>query len=383
MRILWLTENYPPRRGGMAQACDRIVSNLRQSGLTVDVVFFCHGAASTRVIEQQNGREIIFATSDSGGHDLNCLFNFLTRPGAHVSYTHLVAFGGNLPILALPVFSAWLKCAAVTMFRGNDFDLGIFSPPKRIALGAAITASNSVCVLSNELAARIAALFPQASLQVIANGIDTTTWRAEKFDLDSAAAWRAGQVSGGRLVVGLFGQFKAKKGGRFLLENVLKAGLQDSFHFMIVGDVETDMQTWLDENSNRLHFTRLPFLDRLELLGRYPACDYIALPSHYDGMPNVLLEAGALGIPVIAARTGGISDVTADLLDAVTFHPGDDAACRQALWNAGHMTGPQLHELGKALQNRIFEHFTAARETAAYLAVFKQTAKGKNNETFY
>lgn len=373
MRVLWLTENYPPRRGGMAQACDRIVNNLRRAGLTVDVVFFCNGAASTRIIQQQNGREIIFATSDNHGHDLNCLFNLLTSPKNRIEFTHIVAFGGNLPILALPIFSAWLRCAAITMFRGNDFDLGIFSPQRRVALTTAIEASATVCVLSSELKSRIATLYPEAQLKLIANGIDTSNWQSEAFDLQTATAWRAANITGERLVIGLFGQFKAKKGGLFLLENVLKANLQGTFHFMIVGDVEVEMQNWLDKNSDQLHFSQLPFSDRFELLSKYPACDLIALPSHYDGMPNVLLEAGALGIPVIAAKTGGIADVLPDSMQPLTFHPGDAAGCQQALWNASISTPDQRRELGEALQKRIKQNFTAEKETCEYLALFKET----------
>ncbi|MDD3147641.1 MAG: glycogen synthase, partial [Candidatus Riflebacteria bacterium] len=59
MHLLWLTENYPPRRGGMAQACDRIVHNLRRAGLSVDVAFFSCAASELRQTERQNGREIV------------------------------------------------------------------------------------------------------------------------------------------------------------------------------------------------------------------------------------------------------------------------------------------------------------------------------------
>jgi hypothetical protein len=33
LRALWLTETYPPSRGGMAQSCDRIVRALRARGV--------------------------------------------------------------------------------------------------------------------------------------------------------------------------------------------------------------------------------------------------------------------------------------------------------------------------------------------------------------
>ena len=44
LRALWLTETYPPSRGGMAQSCDRIVRGLRRRGVLVDVLHFMPSA---------------------------------------------------------------------------------------------------------------------------------------------------------------------------------------------------------------------------------------------------------------------------------------------------------------------------------------------------
>ena len=45
--------------------------------------------------------------------------------------THVVAFGGFVPLLAAPTYAAWLNVPLVTLLRGNDFDLGLFDarPP--------------------------------------------------------------------------------------------------------------------------------------------------------------------------------------------------------------------------------------------------------------
>ena len=376
MRLLWLTENYPPRRGGMAQACDRIVDNLRKSGLVIDLVFFSCTADETRLSERRHGREMVVAVGDSPGHDLNCLYNLLTRPGIRESYDGIVAFGGNLPVLALPVFKAWFKCPAFTLLRGNDFDLGIFVPQRRLALSDAIKASQTVCVLSEELRQRVADFYPGAVIATVPNGIDPDLWHAEAFDQESADAWRAANLDASRVLVGMIGQFKAKKGGLFLLENALRAGFAGDFHFVIIGDVEDPLHEWLEAHQKQLCLSRFPFTDRFELISHYLACDYIALPSHYDGMPNVLLEAGSLGKPVIAARTGGIVEVLPPAMLPLTFHPGDAGECQQALDHARRLNPAQRQSAGLALKTRICNEFNAARETTSYQRIFSSPTKG-------
>ena len=55
-------------------------------------------------------------------------------------------------------------------------------------------------------------------------------------------------------VLGLFGQLKRKKGGLFFLENLLRSGFADKFHLLFVGDIETEMHEWLDENTETSQF---------------------------------------------------------------------------------------------------------------------------------
>jgi len=370
MRILWLTENYPPRRGGMAQACDRIVSNLRRAGTNIDVVSLTAAGLHIKSVQQRNGRLIHAPVGDNPGHALNCLFNYLDDPAGRQHYDCVVAFGGYLPVLALPVLKAWLDTKAVTMLRGNDFDLGIFMPQRRAMLTDALKASDVTCVLSSDLLKKVAKLYPEARLQVINNGIDTEGWCCDSSDHQTAAGWRQQNASDDRMIIGIIGQLKEKKGVTFFLENVLRAGLHDRFRLLLIGDVEAQVQQWLDARAEQLAIIQMPFLDRFELLRWYPACDYVALPSHYDGMPNVLLEAGALGIPVIAARTGGINEVLIESQLALTFWPGNSENCREALWHAAGLKPEERTRTGEALKKHISENFNSACETSRYLELF-------------
>ncbi|EMI52234.1 glycosyltransferase [Rhodopirellula sallentina] len=62
--------------------------------------------------------------------------------------------------------------------------------------------------------------------------------------------------------------------------------------------------------------------------------DGLVLPSHFEGMPNVVLEAFALGVPVVATRSGGTVDLQADPSCPTCFwaEPGDPASIAKALW---------------------------------------------------
>ena len=260
--------------------------------------------------------------------------------------THLVAFGGSRPIMAAPVFAAWLGVPLITLIRGNDFDAAVFSTRRRPVLDQAFARSQLVCAVSRDKVDKIAALHPGVPVRWIPNGIDRSNWELAPSDRARAQTWRAETVGEGRRVLGLFGQLKAKKGGVFLLDALLRSGVADAFHLLLAGWMEPELEAWLSEHE--LPFTALPFLDRFELLPWYAACDWIAIPSFYDGLPNVLVEAAALGVPMLAARAGGMVDVLEDGRTAFLFDPGDEARCAWAIQRAARLEEAARVEMGAA-----------------------------------
>jgi glycosyltransferase involved in cell wall biosynthesis len=55
----------------------------------------------------------------------------------------------------------------------------------------------------------------------------------------------------------------------------------------------------------------------------YAIADVFLLPSHSEGCPNVLLEAMAAGVPVVATAVGGIPEVVTDGRDAILVKKND------------------------------------------------------------
>ncbi len=78
--------------------------------------------------------------------------------------------------------------------------------------------------------------------------------------------------------------------------------------------------------------TLVQILEEVDDIERYyRAADIFILPSHGEGMPNVLLEAMASGLPCVATRVSGVVDLVSDGDNGYTYVPNDEDGLRSAL----------------------------------------------------
>lgn len=118
--------------------------------------------------------------------------------------------------------------------------------------------------------------------------------------------------------------------GRRLLPSIwraVRARCPDA-HLTAVGTSwgpETVLADFASEDRNSV--TVLPSLtDPREMTALYTRHHLLLVPSITEGSPLTLLEAMAAGLPVVAARTGGIPDVVTHGQDGLLFEPLDPAA---------------------------------------------------------
>lgn len=375
LRLLWITETYPPARGGMAQSCDRIVRGLRRAGVTVDVLHVTPtarpGTEPFRVQGRAGGRYLPCPVDEDPAHAFNRAWSALRSQADPDGLTHVVAFGGSRPITVAPVYAAWLGVPLVTLIRGNDFDSAVFSSRRRAPLDDALSRSALVAAVARDKVERIAALHPGVPVRWIPNGIDLADWELAPSDREHAAAWRAAEVPDGRRVLGLFGHLKPKKGGTFFLDALLRSGRAADVHLLLAGELDPEMERWLTDHGDAVSWSALPFLDRFELLPRYAACDWVVVPSFYDGLPNVLVEAAALGVPVVGSRVAGMADVLTDGETGLLFEPGDEAGCAWAIERAVTLDPAPF---GRACRELAVRELDARTETARYVEALRSCA---------
>jgi glycogen synthase len=378
--VLWITENHPPSPGGMAVSSDRIMRGLRGLGIDVDIVHLCRRPSPARWETQQHGRYLAFPIGDDAAHDLSVLFELVARDALRPSFTHVLAFGGNLPVLAAPNFAAWLNLPLITLFRGNDFDSAVFSPQRRAVLREAIERSARICVVSRDKRERIVALFPQARVDWTPNSIDLGDWAVLPSDVEAAQRWRVENVREGKRVLGLFGQIKPKKGGLQIVNALLGSGLAAQVHLLLVGEVHEAVRERLAAEAASLASTLIPFVDRYALIRYYLTCDVVGIPSYYDGMPNTLLEAMGLGLPVLASDAGGMRDLLRDGVHGFVFPAADDDGCRRALRQFVEANPEVLRGMGAACRKTACE-FDPASEAGRYEDILVETLGHRTSPT--
>jgi len=312
MEITWITENYYPNKGGMAQSCDRIVNGLRKSGCIVNILHFSNRHQKIEIQKQWNGFYFALPTNENYPHSLQLGYKIIEK--YLKNNQKLVAFGGFLPILCIEIYAAWLNLPYFVCIRGNDFDAAIFHYQRREILRK--TLENAVNVITNtsEKAQKINQFLKSQKTVFIPNGIEEN-W------LPSQNEQKYALIKKNRLrplkIIGLFGQLKEKKGTLLFLECVNHANLKEKFHFIIAGELEENVLNYLE--NHYFSYEKLNFIERYQLIEHYLTCDWIVIPSYYDGMPNVLLESMALGVPVFASNVDGMKDVIKHLQNGLLY----------------------------------------------------------------
>jgi starch synthase (maltosyl-transferring) len=226
-------------------------------------------------------------------------------------------------------------------------------------------AAGSVCVSRGvlEFSRDVAGLDP-CRLTVIANGIDVTL-----FDRGPTVCRSDLGLPEDAILALAVGRLDIQKGIPDLLDAAEQVVTRlPQWHLVIVGD--GPLRPWLLEqlSSRRLLAGRVHWLGpRSDVPGLLKTADLLVLASHWEGMPNVVLEAMAAGRAVVATAVEGTTDLVIPGQTGWLVPPRDPEALSRAL-----LTAAQDHTLrtlagneGRARVERNFslEHTVAQYET--------------------
>lgn len=164
---------------------------------------------------------------------------------------------------------------------------------------------------------------------LVENGIDTEQFSRRLSQAD--AKTRLG-IPAERFVIGAVGRLSEEKGFDRLIRashRLLQQGR--NLQVLIVGEGK-------ERSALESLIASLGYDDRIQLLGYiadpmpiYEAMDVYALSSLREGLPNVVLEAMALDVPVVATRIAGIPRLVSHGENGLIVEPDDEPALEAAI----------------------------------------------------
>nr|WP_321226160.1 glycosyltransferase family 4 protein [uncultured Psychroserpens sp.] len=366
MTITWFTENYPPNKGGMSRSCDRIIANLRKHH-TIHIYHFTNKYSVFSKETHENGSYTAVPFFEDSSHTLNLLWAFIKDNIQTQQSDLFVSFGSHLNIKGITLMANWLHKPVLICFRGNDFDTAIFSQKKQDLLYSIENASAIACV-TKEKVERIKSMNLNPNVFFTPNSINFEDWEILNADLTLSKQYKDQlRLDNTIKVIGLIGFLKQKKGIDFFINSLRKSRLLKTVHLHIVGELEVHIEDQL-----RLYdipYSKIVPESKSELIANYLVCDVIAIPSIYDGMPNVIFEAAALNLPVIASKAGGIPDVL-DNENAFLFDVLSEKSLLEALADFENTNQKDLEQKSKRLKQKLKNEFNTTQETKKYLEIF-------------
>ncbi|MGY3535449.1 glycosyltransferase family 4 protein [Bradyrhizobium embrapense] len=169
--------------------------------------------------------------------------------------------------------------------------------------------------------------------------------------------------------VAYVGEFRRIKGADLLIEAVAKLRAEGKPVTLTLGGDGEEFER-LKEQVKRLSLgDAVRFIGHVKARYGFSKGSILVVPSRGDSMPYVVIEAGAAGVPMIAANVGGIPEIFDTHTDAL-FAPSNAGAMADAI-KAALENPTATAARARKLRERISEHFSQSAMVEGVLAGYR------------
>jgi glycosyltransferase involved in cell wall biosynthesis len=256
-----------------------------------------------------------------------------------------------------------------------------------------IAATATTIVANSRYTARsVRAAAPGARLEVVHNPVDLERWDPARIERAHARA-RLGKAGERRLLLGVVAQLSPWKGQDTAIEALrLLCDEGIDAHLLLIGSAKFVARATRFDNEG--YVVRLRTLvaeaglqDRVSWLGEREdvpelmrALDVLLLPSWEEPFGRALIEAMAMGVPVVATNIGGPPELLRDGQEGFLVAPRAPVAWAQAIRRFAQ-TAELAEEMGRAGRRRVEEAFTVERHVASMLDLYERALERARTRT--
>jgi glycosyltransferase involved in cell wall biosynthesis len=273
-----------------------------------------------------------------------------------------------------------LSAAATVVHVRDCLPAGVLSSATMRLIAATAT---TLVANSNYTARSVWARVPGACVEIVHNPVDLTRWDPARIDRAWARA-RLGEAGARQVLLGVVAQLSPWKGQDTAIEalRLLREEGVDA-HLLLIGSAKFVARSTRFDNDAyvagmRARVADAGLQDRVSWLGEREdvpelvrALDVLLLPSWEEPFGRALIEAMALGVPVIATSVGGPAEIVVDGREGYLLGPREPRAWARAIRRIAE--DPERGRLmGCAGRRRVEQAFTVAHHVAAMREVYEE-----------
>jgi glycosyltransferase involved in cell wall biosynthesis len=274
------------------------------------------------------------------------------------------------PVIQTPlvVAASWLPHQwrlAVTAHGSDVRKIPLLYPVLRPWQNRLFKRADAVVAVSQSVLQDVLNLYPSVRDKAVAipNGVDRS-W------FDNAAAPSADNERYALFV----GRFHVVKGVDLLLQawSLIQGQLPGLTLWLIGEGQEFRTLNTLSEQLGVSKSVRFKgYKTQRELLHLYRDAELVVVPSRNEGLPLVVLEAGASGAICVATNVGGIPETILDGVTGFLVDPESPKALAQAMLRVLFLPESQKRRMSAAARVHIEQHFNRATMVASYEQIFQ------------
>lgn len=209
--------------------------------------------------------------------------------------------------VAASILAAEHSIPLVATARGSDVNVLFRHDGPREQIAAMMSRARFVCGVSQALCERLRALAPEHATKVVhaPNGVDLDRFSPAP---SAAARTRLGLPLEGRVLL-FVGRLVRTKGVHELVAVLPSLPADVTLLFVGGGPERAPLQAAAEAAGVAARVRFAGEVAHAALPDWYRAADRFVFPSYSEGHPNVVCEALASGLPVVASRVGGIPEI--------------------------------------------------------------------------
>ena len=215
--------------------------------------------------------------------------------------------------------------------------------------------------------------YDPARVRVIYNGVDIAGWPSSKLERRQKRLEL--RLSADEFLIGTAGRLDDQKGHAVLIRAVhlIKA---HPLRCAILG--EGPGRPALERLIRRHHLERQVWLlgQRDDVTSWLSALDLFVLPSLWEGLPNSLLEAMAMGLPVVASGVDGIAEIVENGKNGLLVPPKYPKALSRKILELIQDPAARAR-LGEAARKTINDRFGVLDMISSYEKAYEETASSR------